>query len=180
MAGLNGDEIRTTRRRFPGGESAALVVCETTGRWTAAFRTALARLEKTVDTPRDIMTLPGREMLDEVLQRRPTSAVVIEWAGNSKREFVVELARLRRRFPAVLWIAVGEGLATFHVPVREAGAHLVVYRPLDVLPVARAVLRRLDRFAAADQSCREAIWRRLPWPAFAVKREICDLPGGEH
>ncbi|RMF89133.1 MAG: hypothetical protein D6741_18270 [Planctomycetota bacterium] len=169
-------------RRHPllyGSEPPALVVCETTGRWTAAFRSAIARLEKTADTRFDIMTLPGREKLDDVLRRRPASVVVVEWTADAKREFVVELARRRRRFPAVLWIAVGEELELFHMPIREAGAHLVVFRPSNVLPVARAALRHLDRFAADGLSCRKAIWRRLPWPAFAVRTEVSDASAGE-
>lgn len=142
--------------------TAGLVVCESTGGWGAAWRRELTAGVPIVET----------RHLDAAvaeLERFPHGVFAFELREQVAPQLIALLARLQTHRPDVLCVAhVVTGLRHWEMLLREAGAKMVLRRPLEVVSAAAAVEMHLARAPQPPLTMRERVWRRLPWSAAAV------------
>lgn len=143
-----------------GAEPPCLIVCERSGEWAVALRTAVAK------SPGDRRILETRSLgqcWDE-LARRPSSFVVVELATAEADALLERLARIERRFPlAGVAVVADRTLADYEPLVREAGAVHFVDSPRQAESLARLACNHLERAASPRRSVRETILAGLPW-----------------
>jgi len=161
------------------------IICERSGRWAAALRTALARqlpqgtaiaLLDEVRTPAD---------LNARLQEFPRSLVLVEVTRTNFDAILQWLADATRRGPDVIAVALldygfsgrtvlarnanRDNQAEVATALREAGAMDVVLSPRHLQPVLSlgrhfpSKNSRIPARLAADQSIGKWAWNLLPW-----------------
>lgn len=162
----------------PEARQGCVVVCERSGRWSAALRRYWSGLPPATEAHKpDIIQVPGWPACERVLCWRPASVAVLECDHPPTIELLDWLAVGSRRFPAALFILVGDRLSDeAELLLREAGASAVARSVRCVASSARLAMRHLAQAPPVKIDLREAIWERLPWREFAVHTQPPDAP----
>ena len=153
---MNNPDTDTCRLPSRAGR-ARLVVCESSGRWTAG----LAReLPDAVSIHRTLDFAECRRVLADA----PASFAVVELTGENAGALLGWMPRLERELPLCRVAVVAERkLADHEWLLREAGAVHFTCRCRELRPLARAASRHLDRAPVQRQDLVERIWDLLPW-----------------
>lgn len=137
--------------------SGRCLVFERTGAWAMALRRELA------DTGTRLVETRTWDQFIAELAAAPASVACLESVGLRPDEWVRRLARLHDDFPFSRVVMFAEG---------GACEDELVWRDLGVVEVVRSrrdlaatclIVRRHVRSAAADESMRARLFRRLPW-----------------
>ena len=138
--------------------TARMIVSETSGRWSFAFRTAL------VDSSVSLSEVAGlatafRRFHDD------SPAILAFEATEPVAEQGLRLLQLSRRQNPGRGVIVllGDSLATSEPLWKEAGAIAVVASPRYLRPVARLIRRYFDTRQGPSLTFREDVWQRMPW-----------------
>lgn len=134
------------------------LVCERTGDWATALRSALGS-----NATRIVETRSWSDLVVE-LQDAPASVVCLESAGTPPDELVRRLGRLHRDFPLARAIVLADPATIDGEPAwRDVGVVEVARTRRDLRAAARIVERHCGSLADRDDSFRAGLWRRLPW-----------------
>jgi hypothetical protein len=141
---------------------ARLIVCERTSRWAVAFRRALGRRMDLICETRSMAQC----------EREVTAArhcvIALEVTQANYETALAAVARWSRSFPEARVIALLEDdCHELALALREAGAIAVLESRRQAAGVARLALRHLALAPPEEFSMRQAIYRRLPWAAWA-------------
>jgi hypothetical protein len=141
---------------------ARVVVCEKTGRWAAALRSALkggCDLIETRSLAQCESDLEDQSGLAAIEVTEGNAALAIDWLQRISRWPNVRLVAL-----------VSPELAAAEPLLREAGALDVLTSVLDVPRLARMAVRQVAPTPTNQPTIRELVFQRLPWAAHATTK----------
>lgn len=142
--------------------SAQLIICEKSGRWALALRSALRGSVRLVETR-------ALTQCEAALVAAPTSFVALAITDKNLSQALDLLARMGHDFPAARLIALLEPESeSTEALLRESGAADVFHSPQDAPAIARLALRHSAQAPAEDRPLRELVAARLPWQAWAT------------
>jgi hypothetical protein len=142
--------------------TASLILCEKSGRWALALRSALRGSVRLVET---------RALLQcyEALGAAPTSLVALAITDKNLSQALDLSARMNQHFPAARLLALLETeLESAEPLLREAGFGDVFHSPQQAPAIALLALRHIALSPAEDRPLRELVAARLPWQAWAT------------
>ena len=142
--------------------SAGLIVCEATGRWTTAFR----HLLRTQSPARQFPLYEARSLTEaaRTLEDCPGSIVAIEVAPENAGGALRWIAQLDDRDRMARAFALATPALQLHAWVwREAGAAYVVPSPRQVGRTLDFLQWHLSRVPGPTVSETDRIWNALPW-----------------
>jgi hypothetical protein len=144
-------------------QPAALIVCERTGNWAAAWRRAFGR--SPLGQPQ--VPIVETRSLDECrqsLRLSPASFVSLELTAANLDSICELLSSLERQFPAAIAVVTAaRSLDGCEPIVRELGALHFVSSPRALPSLASIVRRHLARQPRPDRDPAERIRASLPW-----------------
>lgn len=148
-------------------KTAALIVCERSGAWAAAWRQSWSRQvdRRTLQLPavRCVETRSGAECL-ESLADAPAAFVLVELTAASRQQSLALLSQIMLRSrQAVVAVAAERRLAPYEWRVRELGAAHFLMSPRELPALCRMVERHATRASEIDLELEDRIWAELPW-----------------
>ena len=142
--------------------TASLILCEKSGRWALALRSALRGSVRLVETR-------AWTQCHEALRAAPTSLAALAITEKNLSQALDLSARTRQEFPAARLIALLEpGLESAEPLLREAGFADVFHSPQQASAIARLAQRHTAQSPAEDRPLHELLAARLPWQAWAT------------
>lgn len=152
-----------------------LVICEGKCRWAADWRRLARGRRESWPQLRLIEVRTGADCL-AVLACEPAAFVLLECTRDSLYERLLLLAQIDRQHPqAVCAAAADKGIETWHVLLREFGAVHVICSPLGLVELAQMIARCVSPGERQEESVREQVWKRLPWPEAASGEGVACL-----
>lgn len=146
--------------------AAAIVFCERTGNWAAAWRRVALRMAARDEgrlPPRLIETRSPDECREIVAVERG-SFVVAELDALSGEPTLDLLFDIAVEHPtAATAVAASRQMTDYEPLVRELGAQAFVVSPLDLQGLRELAIRHLARSAIETVDVRQRIWENLPW-----------------
>lgn len=150
------------------------IVCERSGRWAAALRTALARRSPRDAAPQSLDEVRNLADLTTRLHEFPTSLALLEVTLKNLDATLAWLSETSRRSPhmraaALLDHGFSDNLPVVATALREAGAAEVILSPRQLQPVLSlgrhftSKTRDAALPLTADQSIEKWAWGLLPW-----------------
>jgi DNA-binding NtrC family response regulator len=135
-----------------------LIVCESSGSWSAALRIELAEASVRVWECRSL-----REAWDALTQT-PAAFLVAEAARENLDTLLRRMDWFSRDFPhARVAIVASRGIARYEWLLREAGAVHFLTSPRKLASLAGLAIRHLANVPPTSQTLAERIWASLPW-----------------
>lgn len=149
-----------------------LLICERKCRWAADWR-RLARICRESWPQLGLVEVrTGADCL-AALAREPAAFVLLECTKESLYERLLLLAQIDRQHPQALCAAAADkGIETWHALLREFGAVHVICSPLGLVELAEMIGRCASSGGPQEESVREQVWRRLPWPEAASREGV--------
>lgn len=145
----------------------ALIVCERTGQWAAAWRQAWLRRSQRSARPlpevRCIETRSPAECLEK-LAKAPAAFVLVELTAESCDRALELLSQIALRCrQAVAAVAAERRLADHEWLARELGAAHFIISPRELPGLCRMVERHAALAPEIELELEERIWASLPW-----------------
>jgi hypothetical protein len=138
------------------------ILCEKSGRWALALRSALRGRVRLVETR-------ALTQCHAALRAAPTSIVALEITDKSLSPALDFLARVGEAFPAARVVVLLDGeLQPAELLFREAGAADVFDSTLQAGAIVRLVQQHVALSPAEDLPLRKLVAARLPWNAWAT------------
>ncbi|MDA1051914.1 MAG: hypothetical protein O3C40_15720 [Planctomycetota bacterium] len=138
--------------------TARLIVSETSGRWSFAWRAALA------NSGISLTEVMGLAIAFERLHDDSHAILAFEVSEACAEEGLRLLQLSRQRYPGRSVIVLLDGaLAVSESLWQETGAVAVVASPRHLAPVARLIRRCFDTRETPPQTFHEDVWQRMPW-----------------
>jgi hypothetical protein len=140
-----------------------LIVCEKTGRWAAALRSALG------ERPPSLVETRSLAGCEAALVDAPHSLVALETTASNLEATLAFVGRSIGRFPRCYFVALLDPeICDAALLIREGGAIATFDSVLDAARIVRLAKRQLARAPRQEAEGRESVWERMPWASFAT------------
>ncbi len=141
--------------------NAPTILCEKSGRWATALRSALGKQTVVLTEARSLVQCA------QALQTAPSALVAIEVTAATLEAMIEFLIRASRSYPAARIVALLDSeLDSAQPPLREAGAVDVLLTIREAPVLARLAVRHAALAPRQELGLRETVAQRLPWQRF--------------